>query len=387
MLSILLIVCFSAFCQDCDKLLQDGLYAFTKMSNSGSFSKDLRTYYLSDSFKADMHDGKWGSSLTIPIEGVPVSLGMNYNENDYQAFRSKVLSISELNVSSNFIQTTFSTVPNTNLYDAYNKCVAIVASPGATGFIQGLNVETDNDVVFTIYYRPAAPGDPMPVISDFNVEPAGSVISGGLQKGQKLTAYSMYITCKRSPGKDLILTLQTDRGGISSKVSGVDNPMSGKEIPLGTVITSFLNLEQLNVATKNNVKSPGGVWTSQYSKWAPCDGRGIPNSQLQKITSQQNAPDLRGVFIRGLNAFDPYYTTAPKDQSQLNPNPTSLGEYQPDENKAHTHYTIVTEPHSEHGRFTNGGGGNQGGSENTSASGGSEARPKNVSMYYYIKIN
>ncbi|NOS92011.1 MAG: hypothetical protein HOP30_08820 [Cyclobacteriaceae bacterium] len=49
----------------CEKLLQGGLYSFTGMTNTGSFRQDLKTYYLSEQFKADMKNGKWGASLTL----------------------------------------------------------------------------------------------------------------------------------------------------------------------------------------------------------------------------------------------------------------------------------------------------------------------------------
>lgn len=74
--------------QDCDKLIQNGLYSFTKMTNTGSFSKDLRTYFLSDQFREDMRHGKWGGSITVPIEGIPITLGANDDDTKYEQFNS-----------------------------------------------------------------------------------------------------------------------------------------------------------------------------------------------------------------------------------------------------------------------------------------------------------
>ncbi len=383
-------VSITAFAQECDNLLQGGLYSFTKMTNTGSFSKDLRTYYLSEQFKTDMKSGKWGGSVTIPIEGIPVSLGMDFSEDKYNEFRSKILAISELNVSKNFYQTSFSSIPNTNLYDAYVQCVRIKEDVSKTGFIQGVNIETEDVVVFNFYYRPQAPGDAMPVVTSFNIQPENSVLSGGLTAGQTLNSFSFVVTCKRDPEKDLVLSLQTNRSPYVSKSSAEGSFSTNKEFPLGTIITSVLNFEQFSFTSKNNEKSPGGIWTSGKSKWAPCDGRPLPGSKYSKVSSQTNSPDFRGVFLRGLNTFDPTYTIMPTNPTQRNPDDTPPGIYQSDEFKSHYH--DINGPATT-GAFKN----NSPNFMNeslrrqegitTEPKGGLETRPKNYSVYYYIKIN
>ncbi len=373
------------FSQNCDKLLEGGLYSFTSMTNTGSFNQDLRTYYLSESFKSDMKSGKWGASLTIPIKGVPITIGMDDSEDKYSQLRTKLLEVTELKISNTYYETTYSSIPNTNLYEAYTKCVNII--PGKTGFIQGLNIETEETVVFTVYYQPQSPGDPMPIISNFNVTPANSIISGNLNVGDELNGYSLLITCRRHEEKDLVLTLETDRGSFSSKASAMDNIASSKEFPIGTIITSYLSFEQFNVATKNNEKSPGGIFTSKKSKWAPCDGRPVPESKFQKLTSQTSIPDLRGLFVRGLNKFDPNQPVPIVSSSKADPENRVVGGYQSDEFKSHTHSYVSSatkDKSSDGGRepfawgpanYTSG------------ARGGAETRPKNVAVYYYIKIN
>jgi hypothetical protein len=395
----LIATCLKTLAQDCDKLLQGGLYSFTKMTNTGHFSQDLKTYYLSDQFKLDMKNGKWGSSLTIPIVGIPISLEMDYSDNQYSEFRSKILSTTDLSIDQSFYQTSFSSIPNTNLYDAYVKCVDISRQNGLSGFVQGLNVETEDAVVFTIYFKPSNPGDPMPVVQGFNVEPTNSIISGGLVAGQRLSGYSILVTCKRIQDKDLILTLQTDRGSISSKVPAPDGLATSKELPIGTVITSFLNFEQFNIASKNNDKSPGSIWTAQKSKWAPCDGRPVPLSGYQKLTAQVNLPDLRGIFLRGLNTFDPYQPVPVKKPEDGDPdNRNNAGQSQNDAFQNHKHnYSAMTYQNpspgynlSHTGQYcefrepsTSGPVANGAGDPRTAT----ETRPKNVTVYYYIKIN
>lgn len=393
-------ISISSFSQECDKLLEGGLYSFTKMTNTGSFNQDLRTYYLSEQFKSDMKNGKWGSSVTIPIGDLPVTLGADFSEAKYSEFRSRLLSISELNISQTFYQTSFSSIPNINLYTAYTECVKIKNDVSKTGFIQGVNVESEDIVVFNFYYRPQAPGDALPKVISFDVQPIGSVLSGNLTAGQTISSFSFLVTCKRDQEKDLILSMQTDRGPFVCKSTADGSFSSSKEIPIGTIVTSVLNFEQFSFTSKNNEKSPGGIWTSNKSKWAPCDGRSLPESKYSKISSQTNAPDLRGIFIRGLNAFDPSYTTPPSNPTQLNPENTSLNVYQPDAFQGHRHINSDNlaenqssqSPNNPHQRITVTGARPENSAGKFNAGFGvprirNETRPKNISVYYYIKIN
>ncbi|WP_460640452.1 hypothetical protein, partial [Larkinella harenae] len=220
--------------------------------------------------------------------------------------------------------------------------------------------------------------------------------------GEKIKGFSLLVTCKRDPEKDLILSLQTDRGSFSSKVSSIDPVASGKEMPIGTVISSFLRFDQFSVATKNNEKSPGNIWTSQKSKWAPCDGRSIPNSKLSSLANIVNAPDYRGLFLRGINSIDPTYTVLPAIPSQLNPDPQPVGVYQPDAVSSHKHKISNSKNvlrYIENSALKGGNGGSfmsaigvagKGNGEllvTDNDGGGNETRPKSAAIYYYIKIN
>ncbi len=181
---------------------------------------------------------------------------------------------------------------------------------------------------------------------------------------------------------------------------------------MGTIISSYLNFEQFNAAAQNNFSSPGSIWTSRYSKWAPADGREVSNSKFQLITGQLKVPDMRGVFIRGLNQFD-FGSPVVLSDSHKDPEANRVvGSFQPDAVVNHNH--TVNDPGHAHavssgystssgskgtpgGELTNGGNGNgnkwvhpaeRNVTGITLASyGDAETRPRNVSLYYYIRIN
>ncbi len=186
-----------------------------------------------------------------------------------------------------------------------------------------------------------------------------------------------------------------------------------RDVPVGTVIASALDWAAFQSVAQNNVRNPGGLsWSPRYSKWAPADGRAIPESSLARLSTRPNAPDLRGVFVRGLNRFDPEESQAvPADRSD--PEPREVGSFEGEGFKAHSHAGTTGADNPDHThtfvgyRFGADGGGqptqtlgipwNGFSGTTTGAStrhqhpiapdGGLETRPKNVALYYYIRIN
>lgn len=162
---------------------------------------------------------------------------------------------------------------------------------------------------------------------------------------------------------------------------------------LGTIISSVLNYDQLN----DYIHEARGCHAN--SSYAPCDGRSVAGSALAPILQQNTGatkvPDLRGKFVRGLNIFhvegqDPF-DAAKSDPDGLNRKP---GDYQGDEVKKHGHTAHSSGP------FAHFGGPGMGLQSDEKQEftfpnptitiddyNGPESRPRNISVFYYIKIN
>ncbi|MAT55996.1 MAG: hypothetical protein CMN32_16095 [Saprospirales bacterium] len=165
--------------------------------------------------------------------------------------------------------------------------------------------------------------------------------------------------------------------------------------------------------------------------WLVCDGRALSSSQYPTLyaaigtawgdgstgagatgSTDFNLPDMRGMFLRGWNdgsSNDPDAASRTASASGGNTG-DMVGSFQGDQNKSHNHTMNSAGSHSHSytdSRFDYGGSGNHlapsGGSEGNKTdskttgtsgahthtinnSGGSEARPKNVSVVYIIKI-
>jgi hypothetical protein len=162
---------------------------------------------------------------------------------------------------------------------------------------------------------------------------------------------------------------------------------------LGTIISSVLNYDQLT----RHIDEPQAV-NPATSSYVPCDGRSIAGSKLAQLTGRQNIPDLRGKFARGLNQFYSVGEPTPFDpvifgdtQSQR-----TVGDFQGDEIGPHSHqmnFNLGRQPGWSGGWGGDGNvravnsPGDPGNDHHPEPNGGMETRPRNIAVYFYIKIN
>jgi hypothetical protein len=119
--------------------------------------------------------------------------------------------------------------------------------------------------------------------------------------------------------------------------------------------------------------------------WVLMDGRNIVGEDLADLMKIQNIPDARGVFIRGMNLGRETSTGDPDGTNR------TVGSFQADQLGQHSHIAPVGD----------GGGGEPGKyidrthnpnaegirpAVSTKPAGGTETRPRNITLYAYIKI-
>nr|VFJ91653.1 MAG: hypothetical protein BECKLFY1418B_GA0070995_102718 [Candidatus Kentron sp. LFY] len=165
-------------------------------------------------------------------------------------------------------------------------------------------------------------------------------------------------------------------------------------LPVGTVLSSILPWEEYARVANDTLP-----YDPRLNYWAPCDGRDIKGSRLQERTNHAKAPDLRGVFLRGLNKFDLDESESKAvSGKQRDPGPRDADGFQGDNPGAHDHVyygdrahdksaiDYVHVQHTENGVWYSGDY-QQTKERPTGKNPTGETRPKNVAVHYYIKIN
>ncbi len=152
--------------------------------------------------------------------------------------------------------------------------------------------------------------------------------------------------------------------------------------PIGTIVTSMLN-----AATFAQEVGDSGSFDVTSDHWIPADGRTVTGSDYAVLVSG-NVPDLRGMFVRGLNTFENVIGIREDGNEDPDGDLRSAGEYQSDEFKDHNHgFTHRWADTVDQGNMATYKSGTNDNHSAITLSGGTETRPKNISVYYYIKIN
>ncbi len=139
-------------------------------------------------------------------------------------------------------------------------------------------------------------------------------------------------------------------------------------LPIGTVVASILT-----PAKFSELMGADSVY------WKLADSS-TASTEFFAATGVSNIPDLRGAFLRGINAGRATTTGDPAGER-------TVGSYQADELKSHSHTVLqhyVGGANQQYGVFASLNELNI--SRATSAYGGDETRPRNVAVYWYIKV-
>jgi hypothetical protein len=383
----------------CEPLLKDGLYKTFKFQKTTSFEKDFKSYLETEEFKKDFKDKKWNVGIDVVVESVPLGLDAGASDNEINEFQRKVKAGSSLKVKDDFFSQSFAAIPDVDLAKAYTDCVA---KSCAVGFSINANM-SEKDAFFLINFKPLSVSDPMPTVTDFVVK-GGKNLKSSFKIGDKLLEQNT-VSCDRDGESEIVLLLTTDKGTVPYRVPA--NPSGfNKDFPVGTIITSYLTWQEFQLVTKNNMNNPdGNIWNGKFSKWAPCDGRRIASeSGFSRATGGTiNLPDMRGLFLRGYNQFDQNegsQSVSTVADEQKDPETRVRGKVQTDALKSHGHtMTIKRDPRLGYRSGISGAGYNSGGdfendtntyevSTNKTVNGNpDETRPKNMAVYYYIRIN
>ncbi len=184
----------------------------------------------------------------------------------------------------------------------------------------------------------------------------------------------------------LVAALLMAAAGYVGVTAGAEKPIANAS---GAVAISAVQERWGLGDVKYSVLDPTKFTEINGPGWVLMNGQSIEGSDLFALTGVKTAPDARGVFIRGMNlGRDPNTGDSDGDRQ--------VGSFQNYQTRKHSHIiNPLTVGHSNNGN----GGAHQivsddGGSWNnisirqtTDEVGGEETRPKNITLYAYIKVS
>jgi hypothetical protein len=181
------------------------------------------------------------------------------------------------------------------------------------------------------------------------------------------------------------------------QVSSVVDSYIGKKIkqdfaPVGTVVSSILSPIDFAVATGETEGDD-----IKNRKWILADGESVLGTEYSKTTHNKVAPDLRGMFLRGIDVAGIRH--AGEIQPFATARPSSIGfTGTTSSDGMHSHsggagfsktdrFDVPGGPIASSGPSDTGKAGDHTHKVEINAGGDEETRPVNVAVYFYIKIN
>lgn len=378
--------------------------------------EDFRTFlynYFNSSIKERKKMKKNNSlGLSSIIESLPIDFNQEreLEKSFWKSIYQEVLRTYE--VSNQSINTIIESSMPDRAFESYDKCLDICVDYVKLINKNGLRViaivESQDIVTLSIEWN-SSPADQPITISSADYTNGTALHGKKLSKGKRINDGQIIIeTIKRRPNKDLTIVVNFEGGSIGSvkkTLPAVNNSLN-YGLPVGTIISSVLDWDSYHMLLE---KKGSSHWVADKSKWAPADGRSVAGSYYAKKTKKLKVPDLRGIFLRGLNSFDPFYNTKPISPNQIiaENNNLSVGEFQDDaiinikgsfigsniNQTGKNAFTGIDHPNGlinnwNHSKYDHRG--KEFIFDSSKAKGvkvAKENRPKNVSLYYYIKIN
>lgn len=375
---------------DCSEPLNKDLnkkYSETELQSLRSELYEFYEYSKTDDFKSGKKFNFTSEGSALTNYGYFESLfdfGSSSRKSKYKRIDEKIEK--DKRVSINTFKEIVKDEFSKNQLTAYESCLDLCATATSNGVFYEINGDLEDVFSVNIIFRNTV-GQKLITLKDnptfINCDPIGGV---KLKKGdtiknfQSITQYLKIIDNSKTSQIGINFN-ETNFKGIDIN----DYYSKGKSTsPIGSIISTVLKYDaflELNKIRKTDNMSE--------AIWVPCDGRNVSSSKYGEYSG--NVPDLRGLFLRGINDYsDPFPGVSVVNVKQANPDNTNAGVFQSDTFKSHNHTLGDAGKADWDGKANKNSQrvNNNGGTGVTTTSvGGSETRPKNVTVYYYIRIN
>lgn len=335
-------------------------------------------------FNQKKKDASFVGKMTAMFEGIPFEMSSDAKYSDFAEARRRYIDSIDYKGDSRRTYDVFRSYLPDKAIDAWEKCMA---SKGLYGFRIVERGVTDSLVSLEIVWI-HPPGAPDP-LTEFSATVIGGRSSNFEAPSGQLfpKSYSMRqgrhaVTVVREANSDLSVSLNAGGFASAAYTLAAPNALSiAAAQPLGAIVPSMLPPDRYADATGDRSR-----FHAKSAKWVPAGGRRVEGSRYAELISSA-VPDLRGLFLRGLNQFEPGVPARADGLEDPNGVGRRAGDTQIDELKSHAHKFngYVGAYKAWGGNSEQRLGTNQG--LTSEPAGGAETRPKNVAIYYYIRIN
>jgi hypothetical protein len=400
---------------DCGSALNQDLKDFNSTKEYKDFKNWLYSYYQKDETKRDQAkrdaSQSFSGEIGVVIKAIPISAGGDYSNSssvDKQRYQhTEQFYLKNQYLTDQQVNELFVSQFGNNQLQAYLGCLDLCKGVIGNGVYFYTGGETSDEFYIEVKFASNTGAERITLAGDaryINLEPIGGLsFTEGLviARGQSRTQYFKRV----DPTKAASFTINVRESIAIRPIELPAQPAVNQQaIPVGTIICSVLSYKSFLEANKLDKMNNSNM---SIALWVPCDGRQVPESKYFPYAGR--VPDLRGVFLRGINTYGDasanFGSVVDVSNAQKNPENKVANEFQGDTFQGHSHNfsgDIVVANDGAHppthltasrpGELQRNKSYNFVKGASTDGTNGTprvsiETRPKNVTVYYYIRIN
>jgi len=196
----------------CDSILKQGVFETIYSNENRNFSENLQEWLKTTNYQEFKEKQDSGLKIGFPIDGVPIQIGGNHSEDNFNNWKESVNQGRNREFSAAESQEIAVKSINRDIVNAWRLCVVSGAN-NRTGLVQNVEGLDDEILVYTIRYIPDAIDDYPPVMNQFVVE--GATSNPGFVPEQEIPYGGVSTILQREERSSITIIANTSKGQLS----------------------------------------------------------------------------------------------------------------------------------------------------------------------------
>lgn len=210
---------------ECDAILKNGIFNTIKIDTAREISENLYDWLRKTDYATFKHARQSGLKIGLPIDGVPLEIGNDVSEDDFNAWKSKLATGHTRSFTSDEALSIVQRSVSKDIVDAWRECT----SHPPIGLCHYVSMGNDGDISITVRYVPNAPADLPPSVKSFMAVNATAVNPLLPKDAIPFAGVTVLLTRTRNDHGDYpeaTVVINTTKGTVSASV-----PALLKELP------------------------------------------------------------------------------------------------------------------------------------------------------------
>ncbi len=208
----------------CDAILRQGVFDTIIIDFNKSVASNLFEWLKNTDFQTFKEKTSGGLNIGLPIEGIPINIGINFSEDEFNEWKQSVNQGQVRNFTEDEALQIVRRSASPDILDAWVKCIRDTNNNGTGIICRLLSDEDAATIQYEARFIPnsSADADKIPQVNRFIVTGATSI--EGIQVGDEIPFGGVAATITREGRSEITINLNTDKGICTRTIPPIPLP-------------------------------------------------------------------------------------------------------------------------------------------------------------------